>query len=299
MPSEGSERRRLYIPETVTFSTEMVTWESAEKILSEYNKMNRHQRKNRINEYADAMLDDQFLFTGDTLVYDTDGQLVNGQHRLSAQVESHTDVEYIIVRGVPPNVRPAVDAGIARKFSDDLTMSGMTNASAQSSLIGRIMNWDRNAGLANYWGPTRVRKAAVYPQYKDEIIGTLEATLRWIQKWPGSRGSLEFLYWLLMYRTENDQATVERFFSIMAIGSQAQEDYALIIAKDQMIRDRMEYVSKGGRKYRSIAKEVYIGIRAWNAWLTNDRVPASRYNIGRNGELVNPFPVPVQAERVK
>src|SRR5690606_39031073 len=62
--------------------------------------------------------------TGEAIKFDTNGALADGQHRLSAVVESGASVDMLVVRGVAPEAQTVMDSGAKRTASDALTLVG-------------------------------------------------------------------------------------------------------------------------------------------------------------------------------
>lgn len=282
------ERKVLTIPESVTIEREMISLEMAQSVLDEYNKVNRHLRDRRANDYARMMLTGDWMVNGDTIVFDTEDQLVNGQHTLKAQVTAGMDMEYLVVRGVQPECRPTVDAVAPRTLGDDLAMNGVTQANAKGALLRSILTWD------TYGGQTRRHKARfqrleiekVWPIYSKEIDNTVLETGRWLRKYPGNFGACQFVWWLLYHRTRSDYKLVTKFFSILAIGSQDFDDEIVVRTRDLVL----------GLGKKHFGDEVYYLIRCWDLWVKHETIANGRKIPMPHGGLADPFPVPVTAQ---
>jgi len=111
------------------------TWQMAEESLSR-NATNRHLREGDVAKYARLMGEklwgapgakQGFRASAAPLVYDWDGNLIDGQHRLHAQVKSRSTQYWYILRDVPPETQQIIDTGIARSASDALKFAGYGN----------------------------------------------------------------------------------------------------------------------------------------------------------------------------
>lgn len=78
--------------------------------------------------------------TGDSIKFDKHGTLVDGQHRLTACVESDTSFKTLVIYGLEPGTRNVIDTGKARSNSDILTMQGATNTIAVSACLKFLIN---------------------------------------------------------------------------------------------------------------------------------------------------------------
>lgn len=91
------------------------------------NKGNRNIRANKVAQYAHDMARGAWMMTGETIKFDTNGDLVDGQHRLMAVIEADATVRVAVQFGLDPEARHYVDTGAARTAQDALRMKGETS----------------------------------------------------------------------------------------------------------------------------------------------------------------------------
>ena len=280
---------------TVKAQFETVTPELAQEWLDHCNKMNRKVRDKRVRLYAEAMELGEFdTLNGDSIKFDTEDLLTDGQHRLLAQVDADVTLQYLVVRGVTPESRATLDDGVKRLFSDDLTMNGETNTSVLSSIYSKIMTWDTYGGLETWRKVSYTRKhlALRWKAYADQIKDTDLSTRHLALKWSlvGNLGAMQFMYWLLIHRVGADKRAVNRYLSIIAIGSQDPADEVLIRLRTKL-QSNIRISRTGHKGYGNAKEEVYHMIRGWNAWLSGDYIG---FQTPRNG-YTDPYPMPILA----
>lgn len=118
-----------------SYRTELVvvTPKLAAKMLSHNYEGNRPIRKSYVSQLAEAMSEDRFISqNGQTIVLGAeDGVLYDGQHRLSAIVESGT-THVFMVAYVPDgaNRYKTIDGGTKRNASDFVDLPDKNNAAA-------------------------------------------------------------------------------------------------------------------------------------------------------------------------
>jgi hypothetical protein len=253
----------------------------------EHNDVNRTIRPHKVTEYARAMKAGRWRVNGAGIVFDDEGHLVDGQHRLKAIIESDTTIVLLVTRGVSPNVRPTVDEGIKRQFKDDLAMTGVVSAHANAALLRKILVWKQNGGLANLDKTSigRPEMSAKWPPLAHDVTQTIRDTMRWKMRWPGNKGGLDFFYWLLMFENENNPETVEEFFQILTIGSQNPDDRLLLHVQDALAGRYTQY--KKDRRQTGVPYQAYWLSRGWNGWLHGDKL--TRLALPPGG-LADPFP---------
>ena len=80
-------------------SIEIITPEMALAYLGNNHK-HREIKASKVEKLAAAMQDDKWELNGKTIVFDKDGVLLNGQHRLSAAVLANRPLTTIVIRGI-------------------------------------------------------------------------------------------------------------------------------------------------------------------------------------------------------
>lgn len=119
-----------------------VTPKLAEKWLGK-NVQNRNLRKNIVAALVRDMRNGDFQLNGETIKFDTNGNLLDGQHRLHAIVLSGITAMMLVVTGIPTEAMGTIDAGAKRKFSDLLQIRGETGTYAISAIARRGYLWDK------------------------------------------------------------------------------------------------------------------------------------------------------------
>lgn len=104
------------------------------------NASNRKLSRRHVSRFSRDMGTKKWLMTGETIKFDADGTLIDGQHRLSACVTSGKPFETIVVYGLNPAAKNVIDTGKLRSGSDVLAMAGHKNTSAIASALRILVN---------------------------------------------------------------------------------------------------------------------------------------------------------------
>lgn len=102
------------------------------------SKINRNLREPVVTAYAEAMRRGDWHVTDQGLGFSDGGELVNGHHRLTAVVRSGVAVKFLVVRGINPEAKGAIDCGIGRSLGDRLRMFTSTDNIARRTSILRV-----------------------------------------------------------------------------------------------------------------------------------------------------------------
>lgn len=120
---------------TVSAKIETVTPQKAEAWLGKAAG-NRNIRATKVAEYAAAMTRGEWKLSGEAIKFN--GQdMIDGQHRLKAVIESGQSVPMLVVRGLETDVMEVLDTGTKRTLADLLKIRGEVNAlNLASAIVG-------------------------------------------------------------------------------------------------------------------------------------------------------------------
>lgn len=89
------------------------------------NKANREIRPSDVKNYTKLMINGEFYGPVDPIIFDWDGVLINGQHRLTAIVNCGIAQEMQVLENMDPNCYTAVDRGVNKTAGDYLFKMGI------------------------------------------------------------------------------------------------------------------------------------------------------------------------------
>ena len=98
------------------------------------NSMNRSLSERRTKRFAEEIKRGAWLDNGASIVMNG-RTLLDGQHRLSAIVESGVAVDMVVVRDVDPDAFTSIDTGESRRLKDVLKIKGEVNDGALAAAI--------------------------------------------------------------------------------------------------------------------------------------------------------------------
>lgn len=118
------------------------------------NTHNRSIRESQVAQIAEDIRLGLWMLTPQTVSIATDGQLLDGQHRLMAVVLAQRPVEMMLATDCPKESFAAIDIGRARTAGDILTIEGSKHANATAAIIRYANLYLRSPGLIWSAGPT-------------------------------------------------------------------------------------------------------------------------------------------------
>ena len=125
---------KTYAP---TGTVETITPAMAEEYLrhNEHNPRKTASRR-QVESYARDMAAGKWFINGEPIVFDANGDLKNGQHRLMAIIKANVPVDMYVVRGVDPRIT-TFDYGMLRRMSQELGVSTRTEILASVIVSNR------------------------------------------------------------------------------------------------------------------------------------------------------------------
>lgn len=126
---------------TVNAILETVTPDMAlDWLTAEINCQNRKLKPPIVRKYARDMAANNWTFNGDTIKFDWNGKLLDGQHRLHAVIEIGHPVQFLVVRGLNPDAYTAIDTGARRTAGDMMQHIGSKHSSAAAA-AAKVLQW--------------------------------------------------------------------------------------------------------------------------------------------------------------
>lgn len=95
---------------------------------------NRSLSRQTVIRYRDEMISDNWQLTYETIKFDGDGRLFDGQHRLAACVEANVPFTTYVVYGADPSATTSLDTGRRRTNGDFLGIKGIRHGTAKSAI---------------------------------------------------------------------------------------------------------------------------------------------------------------------
>ena len=260
--------------------TEKIGPKLAQKYLDTMAR-NRKLRRKTVDRYAEAMRANQWTLTGEPIKFNTKGELIDGQHRLSAIIMSGKTVEIDVRRQLHPSVFMDLDTGAGRSPGDLLTVAGYEYTVNIASAIRQVSSiLEVESGVVK---PTSMGKKKVAPaillewceEHLEELKEAIRATISKDAKVVCSPPSLfSALYFL--FAQYNRKAAREFFTALIdGIGFEHDQHDPIYMLRKQLLSFRSNKNLKRPGYYKAA-----LVIKAWNAFQNRDTIQQLKYTDG-------------------
>lgn len=230
------------------------------------NVENRRVSRNNVRNYAAAMKRGEWIFNGETVKFDTDGNLLDGQHRLLAIVESNLTVPIGVFWKLPRDAFKTIDIGKKRTGGDMLSMYGIKNPNAVAAAARQIFfygmpTWESKSSR---WGAmTNTQMHETIDSHPD-LVPTSERAMKEPLHTKMIPHSLNIFGYYMTSRV--DMQLASQFFTELASGRFADDSDAVYTFRERLIETNNEY-----DKPSPDVKLCWL-IQCWNAFYQNKDV---------------------------
>lgn len=245
----------------ITTKLETVTPDHARRFMQNNHK-NRALKQGLVDLIAKDITRGDFKVTHQGIAIDTDGNLLDGQHRCSAIIKANKAVQILVTRGLPPESMNVIDIGAKRSQGDALAILGYENATTLATAASLYQSFLD----LSYSFVMRERKKMnnfelqAFIESHPELVRNVRLVLgNQRLKTAGYPSAVSALY-SLFHRINKDAAVP--FFTAMADNFSAERHHPAIILNEHLLRRRANGTT--------INRIYFIAafIKAWEAFLS-------------------------------
>lgn len=253
-----------------------VTPEEAKNWLDTKRSRNRPVSENAVAKYAQEMKAGRWVDNGKGLIFGKSGNLLDGQHRLTACVRVNKPFETTITWGVPDEYFDTIDDCNSRSFADVLHIKG----EASSGLL--------SAGLRFLWVYSRgeierrdLRRGTIATKplleatlEKNRKITTSVRFYGMLKARPGGllipAGMAIGLHYLFSLVNEEK---ADQFFTLFQSGFDLYEGHPIALLRARLIAGQKEASTK-----LTPAAMYYYMVTTWNAFVKDQQLKRLQFN---------------------
>lgn len=141
----------------------------------QFNVHNRKINEPRVNQLVQDILAGRWMLNGETIKFDREGRLLDGQHRLMAVVQAKTAIQSLVMYALDPMAQLTIDIGQQRTTGQQLALAGITNTNATAALAVCLIRIDLYPHLI--WNTTLIPSKSEQIQYVIRHKDALEAAV--------------------------------------------------------------------------------------------------------------------------
>lgn len=238
-----------------------ITPEMARKLLDK-NEKNRNVSERQVEYLTTEILNDRFMFNGESIIVAENGALLDGQHRLMAVVKANKSIESILIEGVPNEAQKTIDVGITRTAANVLSMEGIKYSTVVAKGVRAIL---MNLSISTKKGGGRISSSEILAAYKKEEALLSEMASYTVHLYNVSSKIIsagQGLAYIYLFSLEDRLA--KQFIKEVYTGQQVGLSNAAILLRNRLIDDKLS------RKKMTETNKRDLVITAWKKYLRGE-----------------------------
>lgn len=153
------------VADKITHTIVAVSSDAAKRWLTA-NRRNRPVNPAQVGKYRIDMAHGRWQFAADPIRFDINGDLIDGQHRLTALSElPGITLPMLVIRGLPNETQRVMDQGLKRTPGQQLSLSNIKDANLVAAIVRVVILWE--TGL----------------MFRDNTLQRQEVTTAGIEEW--------------------------------------------------------------------------------------------------------------------
>ena len=237
---------------SVNLAVEMIDAHQAKKLLDR-NTNNRPLNERNLTKICTAMREDHWKFNGDPIRISKDGDLLDGQHRLTAVVQVDVELPFVVIGNLPGHVFDTIDTNQPRTAADVFSINGEDHASSLVSAL-RFVDLATN----NY---TTNRHSNIQMQLMLDKLPRIRGSVAYIKafKHQSLKIPIRILYGYHYLFSLKDAALADAFMAKLLTGEYVSADEPVYLLRNNLI-------ANASRKHSASFTAKYIAAITCKAW---------------------------------
>lgn len=247
-----------------------VTPEMAKVILDEHNHRNRRPSPAETAEYAAKLRSGRAQYIPHGAAFDVDGELLDGQTRFAAILETGIACEMVISVGWPPEVFKVLDTGRRRTPSQILGLAGASSATVVAVVARLLYLYGLWADETLSHTKDRIANDLIADTYAkldgDDLTYAVRVASR-VRAETGQSptGIAAALYLIRQTAGIGGQAEVDKFADDLVNGGRRDADPVFAVHR------RFQRASRAGAERITPAEAMALVIKGWNGRLLGEK----------------------------
>jgi hypothetical protein len=242
------------------------------------NATNRPLAKPTVRAFAEAMRRGDWLVTHQGIAFDSNGVLVDGQHRLAAIIEADLPVEMTVFTEVEPDTFDVLDTGKRRTAADVLAIEGEKSTTLLAAMVRSLWLYENRRDVTWSGGAAAVTN--------HQVVQTLEAHPRirefvpFADRIAAETGMIKSAAGAAAYLVESanktKRARLAKWHDGIIEGAGLRKNDPRLVFRRTMFAMARRQAGEVQRR-RDTREHVGLYLKAFNAWAAGDQLTSLRF----------------------
>ena len=248
-----------------------ITPDMAKKILAHRNKNNRPIRYTHLEKLSDAIEKGEWKVTNQGIAFDADGNLIDGQHRLAAILQTRQTVKMMVATNMDAGIFDVVDTGSKRSTGDALDILGSEHGRTVSAALKIYICYQKFPEKA--WSGAAIQQPstsdviAIYKDRQHEIEALLSVIKKKHKNFKCFSMSLGLVLSILLLDAGWSDMQIWEFWDCVTLGANLPPDSVVLSFRNQLSDPHFRKRHYGTQRYMLNAF-----IKCFNSYITNESI---------------------------
>jgi hypothetical protein len=230
-------------------------------LLKKRNINNRNISNYNCEAIKNDILADRWTFNGESIVISDIGNMIDGQHRCEAVIQTRKTILVTLAFGAKDEARFTIDIGKPKSAANFLHMKGYGDCNNMAAAIALVLEYQESGNIPLSY--TRATKTKII-QSADELKGiqtSVDAVRNATKRGLGSRSVLAFCHYV--FKKRSGAVAADEFISKLVDGDGLHKGDPIYHCRERLLSMR------GGTQPNLRCGIVF---RAWNHWRLGETV---------------------------
>lgn len=240
----------------------VITPVEAAEILHSKNPKNRNIQTNRVTRYAKEMLSGRWTENGDPIRFDVEGNLIDGQHRLSAVVSASMQQSFLVVKNVEHDAIYTIDTGKVRNAGDILAIDCAIAPQKAQTFAAALKTFQTYRHCGKIVTSAKMNNADVSAAYQEHDVLITQAA-EWLLPLLAGEVNLmpkgQMLALAMIFTELNEEAAWEFMHDVIR-GTNLTDHSPQKNLREMLLKAKMKTIKRTGEE------KINTFIKAWNSY---------------------------------
>jgi hypothetical protein len=235
-------------------------------------KTNRRLNEKSVDRVCRDMIENRWILNGESIKFDADGHLIDGQHRLAAVLKSGMAVPMLVVGNLDPLAQQTIDIGVSRTTGQIASMAGVKNANSKTAMAVALLRYQNNR--EHKWTSSNVPSKTEQLNYlllNDLLLSEAHQDAEDVHRAMGAHRTSYGAAAALVRLSGHDRQSWLPFHDRIADGAGLTHGDPRLALRNQMMRLRKQHTVWEAQQ------QLAWVIKAWNAYHQGDELKVLRF----------------------
>jgi len=227
------------------------------RVIWQHKNINRGLHLSQIRRLERALTQQRWQLNGEPLIFDADGRLVEGQHRIKAVIDTDVSIITLVVHGIDWERFSSMGLGSKRSVGDILGIRGVKNSRHIAAALRWVYRYEHDLMSNPHPNITDDELADTFPAHAALAESFAFGTRAQGLAAPGMVTAFHYLC------TKLDRATANDFFWKFGTGEHLEEGDVILVLRNRMLKSLSGTNKRTRLVLRDEQKAPMIAL-AWN-----------------------------------